>query len=63
MKNESSNKSFGLVFFVVLFVVAFWSFRGDFHQIKLLPLSISMIFLILGLLNSNLLTPFNKLQF
>ena len=61
MKNESSNKSFGLVFFVVLFVVAFWSFRGDFHQIKLLPLSISMIFLILGLLNSKLLTPFNKI--
>ena len=61
MKNESSNKSFGIIFFVVLFVIAFWSFRGEYHQIKLLPLCLSIIFLILGLLNSKLLTPFNKI--
>ena len=50
-----------IIFFVVLFVIAFWSFRGGYHQIKLLPLSLSIIFLILGLLNSKLLTPFNIL--
>ena len=61
MKNESSNRSFGIIFFVVLFVIAFWSFRGEYHQIKLLPLCLSIIFLILGLLNSKLLTPFNKI--
>ena len=57
----SSNRSFGLVFFLVFFVIAFWSFRGDFNQIRVLPLSISLIFLILGMLNSKLLTPLNKI--
>ena len=61
MKNESSNRSFGLVFFIVFLVIAFWSFRGEYHQIKLLPFSLSIVFLILGLLNSKLLTPFNKI--
>ena len=61
MKNESSNRSFGLVFFIVFLVIAFWSFRGEYHQIKLLPLSLSIVFLILGLLNSKLLTPLNKI--
>ena len=61
MNKENSNRSFGLVFYVVLFLIAFWSFRGEHHQIKLLPLSFSIIFLILGLLNSKLLTPFNKI--
>ena len=61
-KNKmSSNRSFGLVFFLVFFIFAFWSFRGEFHQIKIIPLSISIFFLILGLRNSNLLTPINKL--
>lgn len=65
MKNikKSSNKSFGLVFFVVFFVIAFWSFRGDIYQIKLLPLFFSILFLILGLTNSKLLTPLNLLWF
>ncbi len=61
MKNESSNRSFGLVFFIVFLVIAFWSFRGEYHQIKLLPFSLSIVFLILGLLNSKFLTPFNKI--
>ena len=61
MKNESSNRSFGLVFFIVFLVIAFWSFRGEYHQIKLLPFSLSIVFLILGLLNSKVLTPFNKI--
>ena len=49
------------LFFLVFFVIAFWSFRGDFNQIRVLPLSISLIFLILGMLNSKLLTPLNKI--
>ena len=63
MKNKStdSNRSFGLVIFFVFFVIAFWSFRGDFNQIRVLPLSISLVFLILGMLNSKLLTPLNKI--
>ena len=56
-----SNRSFGLVFFVFFFVIAFWSFRGDFNQIKLIPLYISIFFLFFGLINSRLLTPLNRL--
>ena len=58
-----SNRSFGLVFFVVFFIIAFWSFRGNLNEIKILPLFISLIFLILGLIKSNLLTPLNKIWF
>ena len=58
-----SNRGFGVVFFVVFLVIAFWSFRGDLQQIKIIPFSISIIFLILGLLNSKVLTPLNKLWF
>jgi len=57
----SSNRSFGIVFSIVFFIIAFWSFRGDFSQIKILPLLISIVFLIMGLLNSKFLTPLNKL--
>jgi len=57
----SSNKSFGLLFFLVFAIWAFWSYRGEFHQIKILPFCFSIIFLVLGLINSNLLTPFNRL--
>ena len=57
----SSNRSFGIVFFLLFFIIAFWSFRGDFQQIKIIPFILSLIFLILGLINSKLLTPLNKL--
>jgi len=58
-----SNRGFGVVFFVVFFIISFWSFRGDLEQIKIIPLIISISFLILGLLNSKILTPLNKLWF
>ncbi len=58
-----SNRSFGLVFFIVFIIIAFWSFRGDINQIKILPLFISSFFLIAGLLNLKILTPLNKLWF
>ena len=58
-----SNRSFGLVFFVVFIMIALWSFRGDLNQIKILPLFISVFFLVLGLLNSKILTPLNKIWF
>jgi len=58
-----SNRGFGIVFFVVFMVIAFWSFKGDFQQIKIIPFIISVCFLILGIVNSKILTPFNKLWF
>ena len=58
----SSNRSFGLVFFVVFLIVALWplKYEGD---IRLWSLVLSIIFFILGVLNSKLLTPLNKLWF
>ena len=58
-----SNRGFGVVFFVVFLIIAFWSFKGDFQQIKIIPLIISVSFLILGLLNSKFLTPLNMVWF
>ena len=56
----SSNRSFGFLFFIVFFIIAFWSFRGNIEQIIIWSISLSIIFLILGLINSKLLTPLNK---
>ena len=58
----SSNRSFGIVFFCVFLIVAIYPLikNGD---LRLWPLIISIIFLILGLINSKLLTPLNKLWF
>ena len=58
----SSNRSFGLVFFAVFLIVALWPLKYG-EDFRLWSLSLSIIFLILGVLNSKLLTPLNKLWF
>ena len=55
-----SNKSFGIVFFVIFIIVALWPLLKD-ENIRVWSLIVSIIFLTLGLLNSKILTPFNKL--
>ena len=57
-----SNRSFGLVFFVVFLLISIYPFLKD-GNIRIWSLIISFIFLVLGLLNSNLLSPLNKLWF
>ena len=57
-----SNKSFGIVFFVVFLIVSFYPMIND-NDVRYWSLILSIIFLILGLLNSNLLTPLNNLWF
>ena len=57
---KSSNKSFGLVFFVIFIIIALWPLLND-GNIRIWSIIVSIIFLILGLLNSKILTPFNKL--
>ena len=57
-----SNRSFGLVFFVVFIIITFYPLLGS-GNIRLWSLILSLIFLILGLMNSNILTPLNKLWF
>ncbi len=56
----SSNRSFGIVFFVVFFIIAFYPLINN-QEIRIWSLLISLIFFILGLINSNFLTPLNKI--
>ena len=58
----SSNKSFGIVFFIVFLIIALYPMIKD-GDIRLWSLIISLIFLILGLINSIILTPLNRLWF
>ena len=58
----SSNKSFGIVFFVVFLLIAFYPLTNQ-ADIRIWSIIISLIFLSLGLLNSKLLTPLNKIWF
>ena len=58
----SSNRNFGLVFFVVFLIVALWPLKYE-ENIRLWSLALSIVFFILGIGNSKLLTPFNRLWF
>ena len=58
----SSNRSFGIVFFVVFLLIGFYPYIND-GSLFILSLIVSLIFLILGLLNSKILTPLNKIWF
>ena len=58
----SSNRSFGFLFFVVFFVISLWPLKSQ-GDLRIWTLVLSLLFLILGVLNSKLLTPFNKLWF
>mgnify|MGYP001206293966 CR=1 FL=1 len=57
-----SNKSFGIVFFIVFLLISFYPLINN-ESIRLWSLIVSLIFLVLGVLNSNLLSPLNKLWF
>jgi hypothetical protein len=58
----SSNRSFGIVFFVVFFIITLFPLTHG-GEIRLWSLIISLIFLTLGLLNSKILAPLNKIWF
>ena len=58
----SSNRSFGIVFFVVFLLVSFYPLINE-ENIRYWSLYISLIFLILGLINSKILSPLNKIWF
>ena len=58
----SSNRSFGIVFFIVFFLIALYPLIYS-KDIRIWSLLISLIFLILGSINSRILTPLNKLWF
>ena len=57
-----SNKNFGIVFFAVFLLISLYPKIND-EDIRIWSLVISLIFLILSLSNSNLLSPLNRLWF
>ena len=57
-----SNRNFGIVFFIVFLIIALWPILKQ-NEIRIWSLIISFIFFVLGLINSKLLTPLNKLWF
>ena len=58
----SSNRSFGIVFFIVFLLISLYPLINQ-NEIRLWSLVISLIFLVLGINNSKFLTPLNKLWF
>ena len=58
----SSNRSFGLVFFIVFLLIAFYPLINQ-EDIRIWSVLISLLFLILGIINSKILTPLNKVWF
>ena len=62
MHKKSSNRSFGILFFLVFLGFGLWPLTKEMSP-NIYLIIISVIFLILGLLNSKLLTPLNKIWF
>ena len=57
-----SNRNFGVVFFIVFLIIALWPLLKQ-NEIRIWASILSFIFFVLGLINSKLLTPLNKLWF
>ena len=60
MHKKSSNRSFGILFFLVFLGFGLWPLTKN-QPVNLVLISISIIFLILGVFNSKILSPFNIL--
>ena len=58
--SKSSNKSFGIVFFIVFLIIAIYPLFYE-GSLRIWSVIISIIFLILGLTNSKVLTPLNNI--
>jgi len=58
----SSNRSFGIVFFIFFLIVSIFPLFKD-ENIRIWAVIVAIIFLILGLLNSSVLSPLNKIWF
>ena len=59
MQSKSNNKGFGLLFFAVFLIIGLWPMINAEHP-RFIFFVFALIFLILGLINSKLLTPLNK---
>ena len=59
MKEQTSVKSFGILFFIVFLLIGLWP-KISGEELRLWSVITSFIFLILGLINSKILIPLNK---
>ena len=55
-KENKSNKSFGIIFFIVFLIIGFWPLING-EGVRIWSILVSLSFLILGLLNSKILSP------
>ena len=61
MKSKGTNRSFGLLFFIFFLILGLWPLINSNKEVNYFFIIISIFFLVLGLINSKLLTPLNKL--
>ena len=59
MKHQNSNRSFGVIFFIVFLTLGLWPLKNSGNP-NLYIIGLAGIFLVLGILNSKILSPFNK---
>ena len=62
MNNLPSNRNFGIVFFIVFLLISLYPIINN-EDIRIWSIIIALIFFILGIINSNLLSPLNKIWF
>ena len=59
MKKKNSNRSFGILFFVVFLTISLWPLLKE-NDLRIWSFIISILFLILGILNSKILSPIKR---
>ena len=62
IKKKGGNKSFDILFFIFFLIIGLYPLINGENP-RIWSIFVSLIFLILGLVNSNILTPFNILWF
>ena len=59
MKKKNSNRSFGILFFVVFLTISLWPLLKE-NDLRIWSFIISILFLILSILNSKILSPIKR---
>ena len=59
MKENTQNRSFGILFFIVFLALGLWPLTKG-NEINVYLTFISLVFLVLGLFNSKILSPLSK---
>ena len=59
MEKKNSNRSFGILFFVIFLTISLWPLLKE-NDLRIWSFIISILFLILGILNSKILSPIKR---